>query len=55
MLPEEAVHTTSSQSPETGPQPDVETPRGTLAILLGYLLVIIGLWGYAYVTLVLRS
>lgn len=55
MLPEEAVHTTSSQSPDAGSQADLETPRGTLAVLLGYLLVIIGLWGYAYVTLVLRS
>ncbi|MFO7255093.1 MULTISPECIES: hypothetical protein [Limnochorda] len=53
MLPEEAVRRQAAV--EVSPEADRMTPRGTLTILLGYLLVIIGLWGYAYIKLILRS
>lgn len=53
MLPEEAVQ--HREAAGATPQADRETPRGTLTILLGYLLVIIGLWSYAYINLILRS
>lgn len=53
MLPEEAVQ--QREAAHATPQPDRETPKGTLTILVGYLLVIIGLWGYAYINLILRS
>lgn len=32
----------------------VDTPRGTWAILIGYAVVIAGLWAYGYVALLLR-
>jgi|GEM_PF-1793777 len=33
---------------------DVETPRGTWAILLGYALVLTGLWVYGYIEMLIR-
>ncbi len=33
---------------------DVETPRGTWAILLGYAVILIGLWFYGYYELLIR-
>lgn len=33
---------------------DVETPRGTWAILLGYALVLTGLWAYGYIEMLIR-
>lgn len=33
---------------------DGETPRGTLAVLLVYAAVLVFLWGYTYVSMLLR-
>lgn len=58
--------TTYQQTPEKGVKPargDAEvataaradeTPRGTLFILFGYAAVLVALWGYTYLSLILR-
>lgn len=33
----------------------IDTPRGTWAILLGYAVILIGLWLYGYIELLVRS
>ncbi|BAS27800.1 hypothetical protein [Limnochorda pilosa] len=55
MQPEDALRARRSEVPSTQVEPELAAPRGTLAILLVYMLVIIGLWGYTYVSLILRS
>lgn len=35
-------------------KPAVDTPRGTWAILLGYAVVLAGLWLYGYIELLVR-
>jgi len=42
----EQQHTTHEEHPDT---------RGTLALLLGYMALIVALWGYAYILLLQRG
>lgn len=37
------------------PVADTETPKGTVAILIGYAAVIVGLWGHMFLTMLERG
>lgn len=43
------------EQPEPGEQTEYHDSRGTFIILLAYLVVIVGLWGTVYFTLLARG
>lgn len=57
MQPElsQRADTKVQNAPQTKTKADVETPKGTFAIVLMFAALMVVLWGFMYVTMLLRG
>lgn len=51
----EIMETKAAANPAADVKADTETPKGTLAILLGFAAILVALWGFMYITMLLRG
>ena len=51
----EIMETRAATAPATDVKADTETPKGTLAILLGFAAILVALWGFIYIMMLLRG
>lgn len=42
-------------APEAKPKAEIDTPKGTVAVLAVYSILLIALWGFMYMVMVVRG